>query len=134
MKMFIQTPQQRANTLEALNVMWPSVPAGNVEHALREWRSKDEYSGAPPTCGTTACFGGWVEWWPPFREQIGLSAKSGVMGWEDGQSLFHKSGSSSYDMFAPRNCHAADYGFEGTDHELVTHRLQWLLDNSEVQS
>ena len=124
MKKIIQTPQQRANTLEALNVMWPGVDPAEVAPDLGRWR-----------CGTTACFGGWCAVWPAFKDQ-GMSA--GV----DGTPMLN----GEYDICADgvlfgdasiwcsRGQHDADINFEHTDHEAVTHRLQWLLDNSEVQS
>jgi hypothetical protein len=132
MSKIIQTPQQRANTLEALNVMWPSVPPANVYKALLDWRGGTEPTFEPPTCGSVACFGGWCEWWPPFRKQLRLEPNHGGMGWREGRALFHDIG-TGFEIFDVRGGHPADFEFKGTDHELVTHRLQWLLDNSEVK-
>lgn len=123
------TAQQRANALEALNVMWPSVPEENVAHRLVYWRSDGDYSVAP-TCGTLACFGGWTEWWPPFREQLG---QDGLATWDTIAGLFGPASSQEINnLFAPRTGHPADTGFEGTDHALVSNRLRWLIKNSEV--
>lgn len=117
-------PLQRANALEALNVMWPSVPPENVFPGLWDWRTDD--AKEPPTCGTVACFGGWAEWWPPFKAQIAAMGHSEGYNWRGTVELF---GTALVDS---RGYNPADAGFEGTDHELVTNRLRWLISNSEV--
>lgn len=131
------TAQQRANAVEALTVMWPSVPAANVAHKLSTWRAYNEERNGPPTCGTHACFGGWCAWWPSFRTQGVTSDSTGapVMGRAiDGgvaRKLFGAKFLFDYRSFL--RAHRADHNTELlTDHELVTHRLQWLIDNSEV--
>ena len=136
MKKIKQTPQQRANTLEALNVMWPSVPPENVINRLTWWRGSfgDAISPQkPPTCGTVACFGGWCAWWPSFNAQGVKVSRVGAPFVEDHLDadgfLF---GDSS--LFVSRGFYRSDRRFGGTDHQLVTHRLQWLLENSEVVS
>ena len=47
------TAQQRANAIEARDVMWPSVPAKNVVNRLYPWRLGSAHEA--PTCGTAAC-------------------------------------------------------------------------------
>lgn len=133
MSKIIQTPQQRANTLEALNVMWPSVPPKNVYRQLADFREGNRRTA--PDCGTVACFGGWCAWWPSFVDQgikVGCGGKPVIAGF-DWAADASKHLFSYPQMFAGRDGHPADKRFTGTDHELVTHRLQWLLDNSEVQ-
>ena len=124
------TAQQRANALEARDVMWPSVPPENVDPKLHTWRCQGK-SHTPPDCGTVACFGGWAEWWPEFRLRAGISPSRGDMGWGQVSELF-----GPYDearnLLDERGGHPADWGFDGTDHELVTNRLNWLIANSEV--
>jgi hypothetical protein len=128
------TPQQRANALEALDVMWPSVPPENVQRRLSIWR--DDQANTEPTCNTIACFGGWCAWWPNFRAQ-------GVTTWKDGRP--HIDGVEDTDevarilfgyedMFAPAGGARSDGGYypKVADHELVTKRLKWLIANSEV--
>jgi hypothetical protein len=131
--MIFQTEQQRKNTLEALNVMWPSVPPENVYPALGDWREGNSKKRRP-NCRTIACFGGWCAWWPHFKSQgIGpdedgapktraggseMEASQLLFGWEH---AFRWSGGAE-----------PDRNFRGTDHELVTHRLKWLLANSKV--
>ncbi|MCY1206584.1 hypothetical protein D9M72_181570 [compost metagenome] len=125
------TPQQRANALEALNVMWPSVPEGNVTSRLNVWRAV-ESPKKPPSCGTVACFGGWTEWWPSFRQQLGVK-QGHEPSWRKISELFGPwQHSHISDLFNPRECHDADIGFSGTDHALVANRLIWLIANSEV--
>lgn len=124
------TKQQRANAIEARDVMWPSVPPENVIPELASWRRGRR---GRPDCGSVACFGGWCAWWPSFRAQGVRSnafgapvfrgdfgASSTLFGSSD---LFVPRGSSSSDVHAPYRC---------TDHELVTYRLNWLIENSEV--
>lgn len=131
MKKINVTQQQRDNQLEARDVMWPSVPEANVDKGLSSWGYFSRQG--PPTCGTIACFGGWVEAWPPFREQLGLDYRS-TPGWSRLRSLF-SSGEGKHDdaIFNSRRGHPADDGFEGTDHALVTNRLNWIIDNTVVE-
>jgi len=134
MKKIRVTQQQRDNLLDALNVMWPSVPPANVYTKLDRFVDKG-YDGQLH-CGSIACFGGWCAAWPGFKNQ-GTSLTSGgvpiysngfIRGWgtEVANRLF------GHGVFSVRNDHPADEGFKGNDHKLVTHRLQWLLKNSEV--
>ena len=60
--------------------MWKTVPEKNVD--LGAWRRRTELSGdivedamAPVTCGTIACFGGWVAAMPRFV-QMGVQRTS----------------------------------------------------------
>ena len=128
------TAQQRANAIEARDVMWPSVPSENVATWLVSWRTDSTHE--VPTCGTVACFGGWCAWWPSFQAQ-------GVQACEHtgapklfGKSCSHRDASNELfgteDMLFPRGTHTADIGFSGTDHMLVTTRLNWLIKNSVV--
>lgn len=136
MNKIIQTPQQRANTLDALNVMWPSVPPDNVYRNLDAWRNGPPGNGRDlPTCRTVACFGGWCAHWPAFREQGVLPDVDGAptmsgSPWacDAGGTLF-----GCDRMFVYRGLFPSDNDFRGSDHEIVTRRLQWLLANSEVR-
>lgn len=105
------------------------------------WGSGD----AQPDCGTVACFGGWCAWWPSFQQQ-GVTANplrqsrapwcmgEPVTGWcgEFGVARYLFGDDR---LFHWRDAHSADRTFSpyGSDHELVTHRLRWLLENSVVQ-
>lgn len=126
------TAQQRANAIEARDVMWPSVPAENVAHSLYTWRV-GEKGNDTPTCGSVACFGGWCAWWPSFQAQGVTATWTGAPQLRDkqgaavGKTLF---GEDS--MFSVRGIHTADRNFRGTSHELVTKRLNWLIKNSVV--
>ena len=133
MTRIIQTPQQRANTIEALNVMWPSVPPENVISNLCVWRDAASLR-AGMHCGSLGCFGGWCAVYPAFAEQgievdgFGMPYIDGYGGTYAAEPLFGWAG-----LFQIRGLCDVDDHFVGTDHELVTHRLQWLLDNSEVR-
>lgn len=127
------TQKQRDNTLEALNVMWPSVPPENVAKHLGYWR--DWAFKEKPHCGTIACFGGWCAWWPSFRAQ-GVRADI-----EDGGpriprgygAVVSKRLFGHYDLFRIRGAIDIDDNHKSvSDHELVTCRLKWLIANSEV--
>lgn len=128
------TAQQRANALECLNVMWPSVPPENVMPGLDDWR--EEYGAAPVSCGTVACFGGWCAIWPGFRAQgIEPDPWSGAPQRKERGGC--PSGVSEYlfghsDLFSPRHACIFDKIEEGTDHEVVTKRLRALIKNSVV--
>lgn len=142
------TARQRANAIEARDIMWPSVPPENVYPKLG-WYRKDPgvpthnsigirgneiYILKPPSCETLACFSGWCAWWPPYHRQ-------GVQSSIVGSAVIPENNSSLYatytlfgdcDLSSCRDGHVADREFKGTDHELVTHRLNWLIKNSEV--
>lgn len=137
------TAQQRANAIEARDVMWPSVPEKNVDRDLEDWRV-GESSTVAPTCNTIACFGGWVEWYPKFREQIPESDLKGGFAWSGVVALFHgalptmrlSDGSQRVlpEIVNTRGHFPSDIGFTGTDHALVLNRLNWLIENSEVKA
>lgn len=132
MTKFWVTQQQRDNLLEALNVMWPSVPPENVPAGLSVFRQDFDYGA--PNCGTVACFGGWCAWWPSFRAQ---GVWAGDVGRPEMEAGFPGDVSEllfGHAMMFKARGHAGmmDVGFRGTDHELVIHRLNWLLENSEV--
>jgi len=134
------TAQQRANALDALNNMWPSVPAKNVVRGLKVWRGgREKDKATQPSCGSVACFGGWCAWWPNFKAQ-GLQVDDRGMPYVPGAErsaavvLF-----GHFGLFYARGNgyqrEEMDRGFvRGTDHQLVTHRLKWLIENSEVVS
>ncbi len=124
------TRQQRDNALDALNNMWPSVPPENVAIQLRKWREDD--TATMPDCGTVACFGGWCAWWPAFRAQGVVAVGPGAPShFPSGDSVAHVL-FGDYRIFYRRYHHESDSMFKGTDHELVTRRLKWLIKNSEV--
>lgn len=127
------TKQQRANAVEALKVMWPSVPAKNVYPALDLWR-RDEGDG-PVNCGTVACFGGWCAVWPSFQRQ---GVQPGKWGAPTSKSKRARATTIAKRLFGtPKIFYArgADSREDvGTDHEVVTDRLKNLIRNSEVVS
>jgi hypothetical protein len=127
------TKQQRANAIEARDVMWPSVPPENVMPDLGAWRRGGR---GKPTCGAVACFGGWCAWWPSFRAQ-GVRADGKGMptlrGISWGSNVCHELFGHS-EMFMARGSATIDgaASWALTDHELVMYRLNWLIENSQV--
>src|SRR5437868_5504182 len=61
------------NNLLAAQAFWATIEPENVD--LSDWRDPDGTEelpvdagyGVPPTCGTIACFGGWLPWSPYFK-------------------------------------------------------------------
>jgi len=130
------TRRQRGNAIEARDVMWPSVPQENVSGGLCEWREDHGHESNPPTCGTIACFGGWCQHWPRFQTQYrgnrSLHPGRPVGFWQIGESAEKLFGDPL--IFNMRGAHPADkLGVMSlSDHDLVTQRLNWLIENSEV--
>lgn len=142
------TPLQRANAIEALNVMWPAIRPDQIIERLLDWRCEPDSDGElstsnvdldqPPKCGTVACFGGWCEWYSPFRAQMGLDPAEGEADIVALHSLFGAcpgvlDEGDSQNIFSVRGYgFPSDNDFEGNDHELVSNRLRWLIENSTV--
>lgn len=128
------TPQQRANATEALEVMWPSVPAENVYPRLSLFRGGTGRLTSVPDCNTVACFGGWCPWWPAF-------AKQGVVVDMNGRPMVRGRPAMSVaaHLFGDPTLFHARHGVETiglahlSDHEIVTLRLKRLIENSEVK-
>lgn len=129
------TKQQRANAVEALEVMWPSVPDANVSDRLNTWTAGDFDLRSETSCKTIACFGGWSARWPAFVAQ-GVS----VNGY--GEPILKSGGARAFHgryvaralfgdtrLFLWRQPH--EYNAD-TDHEVVTKRLRDLIRNSVV--
>ena len=113
------TQLQRDNALYARHVMWPKIQPEAVVPGLVTWR-----------CGTQACFGGFVD--ASDRPRIQLDPD-----WPDYRSLLPEEVSKRLFgvswLFTHRNLfYYTDRNFDGTDHALVAHRLDWLIENSEV--
>lgn len=123
------TAQQRANALEALNVMWPSVPPKNVSPRLRNFT---ENENDETNCGTVACFGGWCARWPNFIAQGGAGTSCGYPVLNDGAGYVNAMaiklfGVSAWPLFDAREGHE-----DGTDHQIVSKRLRKLIRESVV--
>lgn len=135
------TQQQRDNALQALHVMWPSVPPENVAPQLKHFvtdfaGNEAPNSNEPLDCGSFACFGGWCTVWPPFIAQ-GVRLSDGVpcmpgpngdlYGLSVAGELF-----GAMSLFCRRGALGAEDPPLMTDHELVSARLRRLINNSEV--
>lgn len=133
---FPVTAQQRANAIEARDVMWPSVPIQNVVKRLGTWREGRTLDAqTPPDCGTVACFGGWCAWWPAYRNQGILADSVGapVTKYGDWASAASWQLFGDPTLFSARGACHSDRDFKGSDHALVTNRLNWLIRNSKVK-
>lgn len=156
------TQRQRDNALQALNVMWPSIPARNVIRELASWRSepsvKDPFTvdvSTIPTCNTIACFGGWCPWWEPFAAQgVIVDPDSGVPDLVQEvkdrirahYSPFRHGANAlvALHLFGfPELFYAQGEFLDCSDikgynekncsaHAAVTRRLKWLIKNSQV--
>lgn len=146
MTMILQTPQQRANTLYTLNVMWPKIPKDRIVYDLNDWVDRDVGGdpmpevGADPQCGSPACFGGWCTRDPFFaaqglrRDSDGVPQLQGREGMGCAFILF-----GDREVFAPLGSNHADQqvldenpDMDRPEHAVVENRLRWLLANSEV--
>jgi hypothetical protein len=127
----IVTQRQRDNALEALNVMWPSVPPQNVSPRLSSYTVGNHNE---TDCNTIACFGGWCARWPNFVKQgaellMGCPTYEGHGGAKLSLVLFGHPG-----LFLFRGNWTIDEKVPRTtsDHEVVTNRITWLIRNTEV--
>jgi hypothetical protein len=113
-----KTAQQIKNLEDAL-VWWQTVPEANVYRGLA-WYTVGDTSET--SCKTVACFGGWCARWPGLIAQ-GLSLdKRGSPRGPGPSDLFGEKV-----LWSSRGSCAADAGFTGSDHALVTNRIRWAL-------
>ena len=131
------TQQQRNNALEALHIMMPSIPEGDVVKNLEHWAYGDLAKGIG--CGTLACFGGFCAAYLPFIEQGAYVDSYGVTRVLDEVSVGKVSDVLFGDrsMFSCRSDSPLDFdnlgvSFKGTDHELICHRLRKLIKTSKI--
>lgn len=126
------TQLQRDNALYARYVMWPAVPAASVVSNLGQW-----------TCWTQACFGGHVAKTPYFQAQ-GVTADDDEAPFMDGCEDFmavakvlfgnpHVFNSRSYGPEEDFDAAAKLKALDATDHDLVTLRLDFIINNSTVK-
>lgn len=139
------TAQQRANAIEARDLMVPSIPAENLAPNLSYWGStgrREEVIRTRKACGAVACFGGWCTIWPSFREQGVTTAYAG--SWEPalkgdpyasaGEVSFRLFGDSA--LFCPRLSRAVGDSIteRGSETKIILRRLNKLIKNSKVQA
>jgi hypothetical protein len=108
----------------------------NVSASLGFWNSDSitNFQTYIPNCGTVACFGGWVAHWPGFVAQGVTMDPVGHYPLIEGAgprrvatNLFGDGG-----IFMLAGCHPADENFQGSEHDLVTNRLNYVINNCEV--
>lgn len=140
-------PDHLENTKLALKY-WLTVPAENVVTGLACWKD----SPGEHTCGTIACFGGWVPAMPEFAAMGVVTTPGGapampggLLGTEVADLLFGEVGGDRrwchgtlFDM--PRDCsYDRDFNYDFArfdrteDHALVTHRLRSHIKYLESQ-
>lgn len=128
------TQQQFKNLKYAAEVLWPNIKPEQVQRGLAMW-----------TCGTQACFGGWVTRDPYFQAQ-GVSTHP-----EGDPRITHLEDCCGPDVAAqlfgaaflfhavPTAVHSPDLSAAYQDsaqltaHELVTARLAWMLEHAQVE-
>ena len=128
------TPHQRAIAIEALEVMWPSVPARNVYPRLFRFRGGTGRLTSVPDCNTVACFGGWCPWWPAFAKQgvdVDMNGSPMVRGRPAMSVTLHLFGDPTL-FFARHGVELVGFA-DLSDHEIVTLRLKRLIENSKVK-
>ncbi|MET3916862.1 hypothetical protein ABID97_003644 [Variovorax sp. OAS795] len=79
-----------------------------------------------------------VAWWPAFVAQgvyvgtHGAPFDSDPAAFGGTSRLADESLFGANFLFSPRGNPTCDADFDGNDHELVSHRLRWLIANSTV--
>lgn len=122
----MKTAQQLQNIRDAL-VWWPTIKPEEVIPYLGSWRGDS-------ACGVVACFGGHCTLQPSLIAQGIRADRTGapyIVLSEDECSYDFKVADT---LFGERNLfiwrggwYGVDEGFTGTDHELVTYRLEYAL-------
>lgn len=128
----MRTEQQNKNLSDWLNIHWPAVKPENVDDGLQVWTRESE-------CGAVHCFGGHVALNPDAQAQgafldggtPGIRTEDGFIhyGFSMGEMFFGVDG-----LFDARSKRGFDARHRDlTDHELVSARLKWALDNPEAE-
>lgn len=133
------TPQQRANARFARDVMWPSIPPENVAPKLGFWAKRLNGRRLVPhiahpvriaTCGTIACFGGWVAQNPYFQAQGVRPSDDGLPMMTTGTATHYGSG-VAFMLFG--DAFLFEYANDpGPAHQIVTERLDELIKGSVI--
>lgn len=116
--------------------MLASVPADNLN--LKCYRADDK--STPPTCGSVACVGGWLPWWPHFAN---LGVRSGWAGSPELEDSTAERLSDRLFGFVKTRCEYAfatrghcvfddDCPADATDHAAAIHRFTRMLAVAEA--
>ena len=145
------TQQQFTNLTEAVN-FWLKVPRNTVKSGLSAWRTTSDENceintTKKPTCGSPACFGGWLPYSPYFAklEVTPYSKSEAQPVIRTGRVLLAYEGKSlarhlfgEFELFASKNYWDKDYRFikelgaNYSDWGLVLMRLAYVLENAEL--
>jgi hypothetical protein len=142
------TKQQFKNLTEAVN-FWLKVPRNTVTSKLQSWRGCEYLTPqglSTPSCGSTACFGGWLPY-SPYFSSLGVQAVSRL----EGHPILRTNGITEYDgkalagyLFGERELFAGKYywsedyplieelGANYSDWGLVLMRLAYVIDNADL--
>lgn len=123
--MLTVTQKQRENAHELLRML-ATIPPENVH--LEQFR--EDGSAAAPNCGTIACIGGWVAWWPAFRAQ-GVYASKQACGAPRSKFLpdKHSSGDVAQELFGDRRLFMVG---DNAGHEEAVARVRALISETRV--
>ena len=124
------TKREQLRNCEIALFYWKTVPRGNVIPNLKKWRSR--LTSTKHTCGTIACFGGWLPAMPEFATMGVKSSKfdgAPYIG-DDEYSRIHFGTDNladhlfgNHQMFNPAQT--------GGEHQTVTKRLEKQIDYLE---
>lgn len=136
--MFTITAKQHANLLEARDKLLPTLTEKDIYPRLERWCERT--GPVDSHCGSPACFGGWVARHKPFQSQGVITDGAGAprmrITGSNGIAPPHQVAATLFGcgtLFEPRCGYSVpDEGFQGSDLELIKHRIQWVLDNSQV--
>lgn len=145
------TQQQFTNLTEAVN-FWLKIPRNTVKSGLSAWRvSSDENceinTTKKPTCGSPACFGGWLPYSPyfaklnvtPYSKTEGYPVIRDKKGW-----VIHEAKDLAQHLFGERELFSTSFFWEvdstfkkqlGDNFStwgLVLMRLAYVLENAEL--
>lgn len=143
--------QQQFKNLEEAVKFWLKVPRETVTTDLTTWRTPSRRceinTTTKPTCGSPACFGGWLPYSPYFAE-LGVTPYSKseaqpvirtnriFLAYEGKSLARHLFG--EFELFASKNYWDKDYHFikelgaNYSDWGLVLMRLAYVLENAEL--
>lgn len=144
------TQQQFTNLTEAVK-FWLKVPRETVTADLTTWRTPstrcDINTTKKPTCGSPACFGGWLPYSPYFAK-LGVTSASKYSAQpvlKTGRIFIEYEGKSlarhlfgERELFASRrywdedNAFIKELGANYSDWGLVLMRLAYVLENAEL--
>lgn len=138
------TQQQFKNLTAAVN-FWLKVPRDTVTAGLNTWRSAGAVT-TKPTCGSTACFGGWLPY-SPYFSQLGVQRRGRFNPHPvlvENDIIVHEMKDVAEHLFGERELFASKFywsidrqlvremGENASDWGLVLMRLAYVLEHAEL--